>query len=175
MARAGTLRVPAKSARFVKPTHDTMAAMDTITTQDQPILVVGLELRTSNDEALQTIPPHWQRFGREAVLERIPHKASAEVYAVYTHFEHEGVDNRGRYSLIIGAAVTGLAEVPAGLVSAVLPAGRRAVFEVERGRHDLVGDAWRRIWERTELDKTYLADYERYQPDGRIEIFIGVR
>jgi predicted transcriptional regulator YdeE len=148
--------------------------MPDITTQDQPILVVGLELRTSNDEAAQTIPPHWQRFSREAVLGRIPHKASDEVYAVYTHFEHEGVDNRGRYSLIIGAAVRPGGKVPEGLVSAVLPAGRRAVFEVERGRHDLVGEAWRRIWEHTELDKAYLADYERYRPDGTIEICIGL-
>ena len=41
-------------------------------------------------------------------------------------------------------------------------------------RHDLVGEAWRRIWEHAELDKAYLADYERYRPDGTIEICIGL-
>src|SRR5687767_2441815 len=143
--------------------------------QTAPILVVGIELRTSNDKAMETIPPHWRRFADEGVLARIPHKASDEVLAVYTHFEHEGVDNRGMYSLIIGAPVEGLSEVPQGMVSAVLPASQRAVFPVERARPDLVGQAWQQIWQRGDLKKTFIADCERYGPHGEIDIHIGIR
>lgn len=143
-------------------------------TQDRPQLVVGIELRTSNDEAARTIPPHWRRFTEERVLERIPQKASDEVIAVYTHFAHEGIDNRGQYSLIIGAPVEGRPEVPEGMVSAVLPAGRRAVFPVEPPRPDQVGAAWQRIWQRDDLRKTFVADFERYRGHGDIEIHIGI-
>jgi predicted transcriptional regulator YdeE len=142
--------------------------------QARPLTIVGIELRTSNAEAFSTIAPHWQRFSGEGVLARIPAKASDDVYAVYTHFEHEGIDNNGCYSLIIGAAVDGLREVPPGMVSAVVPPSRRVVFPVERGRHDLVGATWQRIWSETGLRKTFIADYERYQPNGDIDICIGV-
>lgn len=142
--------------------------------QTRPLLVVGIELRTSNDQAMQTIPPHWRRFADEGVLARIPNKTSDEVLAVYTHFEHEGIDNRGLYSLIVGAAVDGLREVPAGMVSAVVPASRCAVFPVERARPDLVGAAWQQVWRRTDLQKTFIADYERYGAHGEIDIHIGI-
>jgi predicted transcriptional regulator YdeE len=139
----------------------------------QAIHVVGIELRTSNEEAARTIPPHWERFGRETVLSRLPQRLSDDVYAVYTHFENAGRDNRGTYSLVIGAAVPASAAVPEGMTRASVPASRRAVFGVERGRHDLVAAAWQRIWD-TPLAKTFIADYERYGPDGEIEILVGI-
>src|SRR5688572_15438095 len=143
--------------------------------QTRPLLVVGIALRTSNEQAFDTIPPHWRRFSEEGVLARIPNKASDEVLAVYTHFEHEGIDNRGMYSLIIGAPVDGLREVPPGMVSALVPASQRAVFPVERARPDLVGPAWQQIWQHTDLKKTFIADYERYGANGDIDIHIGIQ
>ncbi|MEY4562261.1 MAG: hypothetical protein RLZZ618_1538 [Pseudomonadota bacterium] len=136
--------------------------------------VIGLPLRTSNAEASHTIGPHWQRFSQEGVLSRIPGKLSDEVFAVYTHFEHEGVDNNGLYTLVIGAAVPAETDVPEGLIAVTLPASARMVFEVERGRVDLVGAAWERIWNVNERQKTFVADYERFQADGQIDIFVGV-
>jgi predicted transcriptional regulator YdeE len=137
--------------------------------------IIGLELRTSNAEAFRTIPPHWQRFTAERVLARITPRLSDSVFAAYTRFEHEGRDNEGQYSLVIGAAVPPDTPVPDGLTRIELPAQRCAVFEVERGRHDRVGDAWRRIWQQTALPKSYRCEHERYDPDGRIRIFVGLR
>lgn len=142
--------------------------------QREPLLVIGIELRTSNDEADRTIPDHWRRFTGQQVPAHVPQRAGEDVIAVYTHFEHEGIDNRGRYSLVIGCPVRGRPEVPPGMVSVFVPASRRARFAVENGRHDLVGAAWRRVWAHDDLPKTYLADYERYGPDGSIELCIGV-
>ncbi|MCJ0763527.1 GyrI-like domain-containing protein [Variovorax terrae] len=142
--------------------------------QEQAIHIVGIELRTTNQEAFETIPRHWQRFGEEGVLARIPGKLSDEVYAVYTNFENAGRNNEGLYSLIIGARVPPGSPLPKGLAPAVAPAGPRAVFPVEKGRVDLVGAAWQAIWARHDLKKTYLADYERYGADGTIDIFIGI-
>lgn len=147
--------------------------MDIIRHNDA-FIVVGIELRTSNAEAHRTIPAHWQRFTADGVLSRIPSRTCDDVIAVYTRFEHEGIDNHGAYSLIVGAPVDRLREVPQGMVSGVVHASRRAVFPVERGRPDLVGAAWQRIWQRTDLAKTFIADYEHYHANGDIDIWIGI-
>lgn len=138
------------------------------------ITVVGIELRTSNAVAAQTIPPHWQRFTEEAVLVHIPARRGDEVFAVYTHFEHAGSNNTGLYSLVIGAAVAPDAPVPAGMVRVVVPASPRAVFGVEKGRFDLVGACWQTIWQRNDLAKTFIAEYEQYRANGDISVSIGL-
>jgi predicted transcriptional regulator YdeE len=138
------------------------------------ITVVGIELRTGNTVAAQTIPPHWQRFTQEAVLAHIPAMRGDDVFAVYTHFEHAGRDNTGLYSLVLGAAVAADAPVPAGMVRVVIPASRRAVFCVEKGRFDLVGACWQAIWQRSDLAKTFIAEYEQYRANGDITVSIGL-
>lgn len=147
-------------------------------TLPQAIHVVGIELRTTNLEAFDTIPRHWQRFGQEAVLAQIDSRTGDDVYAVYTHFEHAGRSNAGLYSLVIGAAVDAGAAVPVGMVRVVVPASQRAVFGVEQGRPDLVGEAWQRIWQgawrHRDLCQTHVADFERYAADGAIEISVGI-
>lgn len=144
--------------------------------QPQALHVVGIALRTHNGDAFETIPPHWAAFSQAQLAARLPHRLSDDVYAVYTNFENAGIDNSGFYTLVIGHAVPGQwAELPPeGLTHVVAPASLRAVFPVEQGRVDLVGAAWSAIWQRTDLKKTTLADYERYQPDGGIHIHIGV-
>jgi predicted transcriptional regulator YdeE len=137
--------------------------------------IVGLELRTDNQQAAQTIPAHWARFQAEQVLARLNGRLDDVVHAVYTHFAHPGQDNLGTYSLIIGAQVAESSAVPAGLVHTTIAPQRRAVFPVANGRFDLVGEAWQRIWATTDLDKTYLCDFERYQPNGQIDILVGIR
>lgn len=138
------------------------------------ITVVGIELRTDNTVAAQTIPPHWQRFGQENVLAAIEDKRSEDVFAVYTHFAHAGNNNSGLYSLVLGAAVASDAPVPAGMVRVVVPASPRAVFAVDKGRFDLVGAAWQTIWQRSDLAKTFIAEYEQYHANGDITVSIGL-
>lgn len=147
-----------------------------VTQQPQALHVVGIALRTHNGEAFETIPPHWAAFSQSQLADRLPHRLSDDVYAVYTHFENAGVDNSGFYTLVIGHEVPGhMAELPPeGLTHVVAPASLRAVFPVEKGRFDLVGAQWQAIWAMRDLQKTTLADYERYQPDGSIDIHIGV-
>lgn len=144
--------------------------------QPQALHVVGIALRTHNGEAFQTIPPLWARFAQSGLAERLPHRLSDDVYAVYTHFQNAGVDNSGWYTLVIGHAVPGDTPSlpPDGLTHVVAPASQRAVFPVDQGRFDLVGLAWQAIWQRQDLQKTTLADFEHYQPDGTITIHVGV-
>lgn len=142
--------------------------------QAQAIHVIGIELRTSNEEAFDTIPALWQRFTAEGIPAKVPGKLSDDVYAVYTNFQNAGRDNEGLYSLVIGVAAPPAATPPAGFTRVVIPACARAVFPVEKGRFDKVGEAWQAIWRRGGLKKTFIADYERYRADGTIDILVGV-
>lgn len=146
-----------------------------IQSQPNAIHVVGIELRTTNAHAMQTIPKHWQRFAEEAVAARLcGDKPTGDVYAVYTNFENAGSNNEGLYSLVIGVAVDPSTDVPPGMTRAVVPVSMRAVFPVEAGRFDLVGPAWQIVWARHDLRKTYIADCERYRSTGEIDLSIGI-
>ncbi|MCY1033277.1 GyrI-like domain-containing protein [Corallococcus sp. BB11-1] len=143
-------------------------------TQSKTLRIVGLELRTTNETAFKDIPAHWQRFYQDGILEKIPNKVSADVYAVYTNFENPGKNNLGTYSLILGAEVPGQGPVPPGLVAAVVPQSKRQVFEVAKGHPEKVGEKWQEIWALGSEGKAYLADFEHYTPSGEIAIHVGV-
>jgi predicted transcriptional regulator YdeE len=137
--------------------------------------VVGLELRTTNERAFEEIPKHWETFFRAGGLEAIPDRASDEVFAVYTNFEHPGVDNRGIYSLIIGAQVNNTSKLSPQMKSTTIAPAKRAVYSVDQGHPERVGDKWREIWNNNNPAKSYVCDYERYKANGEIDIFVGVR
>ena len=137
--------------------------------------VVGIELRTSNAQAMETIPAFWQRFQDEAVMEQIPNKLSDDIYAVYTNFEHQGVDNEGTYSLVIGAEIADPSHAPAALKVVEVPSATRMVFRVPGDKPENVADTWIKIWGMSDLGNTYIADYERYSAEsGSIAIYVGV-
>lgn len=154
--------------------HTTLEFPHHLATQTEAITVIGIELRTTNEEAMQTIPPLWQRFTQEGVLAALPGKLSDDVFAVYTHFEHAGLNNTGLYSLVIGAQVAPNTPVPPGMVRVVVPASPRAIFAVPAHRFDLVGAAWHAVWAQTDWPKTFVAEYERYSAHGDIAISIGL-
>lgn len=142
--------------------------------QEKDIKVVGIELRTSNDVAMETIPPLWERFFVEGILEKIPHKHSSDIYAVYTNFENEGANNEGVYSLIIGAEVKNFEDIPEGFSATTIKAQNRVVFPVKDGKPENVGLTWHEVWSKVKLEKTFIAEYELYTEKG-IDIYIGVK
>jgi predicted transcriptional regulator YdeE len=141
----------------------------------RPIFIVGLELRTSNDVAFETLPAHWQRFMSEGILERIPNRASDDMYAVYTNYENQGRNNSGVYSCVLGAPVTSLEDVPSDLIAVSFPAGTYQMVPVPSGRADLVGEAWQAVWREDASNRAFIADGERYRTDGRIDLLLGLR
>lgn len=147
--------------------------MDTIN-QAELIHVVGIELKTSNDRAFKEIPLHWQKFYQESILDKIPNKVSRDVFAVYTNFQNEGKNNEGIYSFVIGAQVKNFDQVPPTFASTVIPKSKRHVFKVPAGHPEKVGEKWQEIW-KADIQKTYIADYERYPESGDIGIFVGVK
>jgi predicted transcriptional regulator YdeE len=146
--------------------------------QDNSILIVGIEIRTTNDNgaAFQDIPLHWKRFFEQSIVDQIPHKMADDIYGVYTQFEHEGQNNNGIYSFIIGVEVSTLDQIPEQCVSSVIPKSSYQIFEVAAGHPEKVGEKWQEIWGHTFTNKrTFISDYELYRKSGEIEIYVGIQ
>lgn len=145
---------------------------------NNPIHIIGLELRTTNDNSrsFYEIPPFWEKFIKNNYAAKIPNKINNDIYAVYTHFENQGKNNQGMYSLIIGYRAEGCTSIPAGLVSVTIPSGHYRVFTVPGGRADKVGETWQSIWAIPNDEKTnwsFCCEFEHYKESGEIDIFIG--
>jgi predicted transcriptional regulator YdeE len=145
----------------------------------ETIQVVGLELRTTNERAFEDIPKHWEKFFRAGGPAAIPNRTNDEVFAVYTNFEHPGVDNLGVYSLIIGVQIEepeiSAEKLPPEMTLATIAPSLRAVYSVDAGHPERVGEKWREIWNTDNTAKSYVCDYERYKANGEIDIFVGIR
>ncbi len=82
------------------------------------------------DPATAAVPLLWRRFRQEALAGRIPNRAgTVTTCAVYTDYEGE---HRGGYRCVVGAAVPGTDEVPAGMVAVAVPADRSTATLVLR-------------------------------------------
>ena len=138
--------------------------------------VIGISLRTSNEHFLQEAPPLWDRFYRENLAEKIPHRLNQDLYAVYTQYEG---DFTKPYTYIIGCPVSTLSQIPEGMIGIEIPAGHNAVFNVKGPFPTSMMQAWQNIWS-SNLHRSYTTDFEVYppgfnlQPEPEIKIYIAV-
>jgi predicted transcriptional regulator YdeE len=147
------------------------------------IKIIGVELKTSNENgrAFKEIPMFWQNFMQNRLLDKISNKTSSDLYSVYTNFENEGTNNRGVYSMIIGAPVNSFDQVAEGFVTIEIPEAEYAMFAVQDGENQLVAKAWQDIWKLSLSDnafdqnRTYFMEYEHYKASGGIDIYVGVK
>jgi predicted transcriptional regulator YdeE len=154
--------------------------------EQERFTVVGIAVRTSNAEQMTAARPigkQWERFFKEAVLAAIPNKADGKIVAVYSEYAS---DKDGEYTYLLGARVTKVESVPAGMTVENVPAGRFAVFTSERGPVEkMVVEMWRRVWETPKNalggDRTYKADFEVYDQraqnpgDAVVDLYVAVR
>jgi predicted transcriptional regulator YdeE len=150
-------------------------------------IVVGIRTRTRNADETnpQTarIGALWGRFMQEHVEDRIAHRATPRVLAVYSDYES---DHDGPYSLTIGCEVSRLEPLPEGLVSVAVPAGRYARLRSQKGSiPGIVIEAWQRVWsagpETLGGERAFLADFEVYDERSRdpasaeVDLYLGLR
>jgi predicted transcriptional regulator YdeE len=154
--------------------------------QQEGFTVVGIAVRTSNAEQMTSERPigkQWERLFKEGVLATIPNKADGNIVALYTEYAS---DKDGEYTYVLGARVTKLESVPAGMVAKNVPAGRYAVFTSEKGPvQTVVVEMWRRVWATPKSalggDRTYKADFEVYDQraqnpaDSVVDLYIAVQ
>lgn len=146
--------------------------------------VIGIVTRTTNETAIGdgTIKNLWQEFFNESILSKIPNKVDNAIVAVYYDFES---DKSGEYTLLIGAKVSSIEEIPAGMTAHYIPEQKRIIFLSEPGPiNNIVFDLWMKIWtleDQNKLDRQYNTDYELYDDKcqdpqkSQITIHIGVK
>jgi predicted transcriptional regulator YdeE len=144
--------------------------------------VIGVSVRTNNTKE-QTpdgqIGKTWQRVSQEKFLDKIPNKADKNIVAVYTDYAS---DKDGDYTFVLGAKVTSDKEVPTGMVSIKIPAGRYAKFTTEKGpAYKVVPDAWKRVWNNPGGERAYQSDFEIYDqravdPEkSQVDLYVGIK
>jgi predicted transcriptional regulator YdeE len=130
--------------------------------------VAGISIETNNHEADKTIPALWARFQDNNIMADIPQKLdNSVVYGVYSHYQGNEQDN---YQLLVGTEVQEGSVVKPPLSSLEISIARYVVCEVTH-RDDVI-NAWVKIW-RSQLNRAFVADFERYTADS-IEIYIGI-
>jgi len=138
-------------------------------TQQPAITVMGIHTRASNAEPYK-IGDLWRRYHAMGDHEGIAARLSDAHYGVYC--EYEG-DHTQPFTVVIGC------EVPVGTAAAEgmriieIPAGEFAVYKPVGKLPDAVFETWAEIW-KTPLDRTYQADYDRYDAHGAT-VHVGVR
>lgn len=143
--------------------------------QKEAITVIGVELRTNNSEAAQSIPAFWKKFYDEKCQSLLTDQESVDIYAVYTHYDNAGYSSKGEYSLIIGVTEDDFSKETEGLATAFLPAQDYMVFSVSSNKVEDVGQTWNAILNNKILERTFDADYECYKANGYIDILVGIR
>ena len=159
---------------------------NTITRADLAgFLVIGIQARTTNAAeatASGVIPKQWQKFMQEDVLQKIPSKSSANIYALYTDYSS---DRNGEYSYVIGAMVKDGTPPPAGMVAVHVPGGRYNVLTTERGPlPKVVPEAWQQVWKLEDagkLNRLYKTDFEIYDQrsqdpqNAQVDLYVGMK
>lgn len=154
--------------------------------QQEGFSVVGISVRTSNAEQMtpeRPIGKQWDRLFKDGVLAAIPNKADANIIALYTDYAS---DKDGAYTYVLGARVTRVENLPAGMVAKNVPAGRYAVFTSERGQvQKIVVEMWQKVWSTPKSalggERAYKTDYEFYDQraqnpaDSVVDLYIAVR
>ena len=149
-----------------------------ITTQIQTFSVHGLGVRTRNVDEAQLgtarIGQLWRDFGDQLS----PHMPQgATVYAVYHRYAS---DANGEYEVLVGTDGWTLVTVCPQLMRLDIGSGQYLVFEATGPTPQAVFAAWDEIWryfadQHCPHQRAFRTDFERYQPDGQVAIFVSVR
>jgi len=145
--------------------------------------IVGWEVRTTNqdemDPAKAKIPGVWKRVYKENLAGQIVEaKEPGVMLGAYTRYQS---DTGGPYSLIVGAEVADLENVPQGMAGITVLAQEYMIFTSCGDVPQSVIDGWGAVWkyfaEHTALTRAFTTDFERYDNSkpGVVEIYIAVR
>ena len=125
----------------------------------EPFKLIGISIRTSNEngKVAKEMAELWEKFMRDNMLEKIPHKIDATVYSLYTDYEG---DHTKPYTAILGCKVSTLKDIPENMIGKSFEGGNyiktSAKGDLMKG---LVVNKWAEIWD-MDLDRAFTADFE---------------
>ena len=145
---------------------------------EQNKTIYGLSVRTSNANEMNAdnakLGQLWQRFDREVDVD---YQSGERVYGVYSRYESDAM---GEFDVLAGSEKC----VPQ-LETIVIPSGRylmfsgRALANTETARVEAVIACWGAVWtyfshENSEYKRAYQVDYEHYENEQDIKVYISV-
>jgi len=144
----------------------------------ESLQIIGIKIKTSNQNAMQDIPQLWNRFYAEDI-KKIQNKLGEDVFAIYT--EYEGNYTKP-YSYILGCTVSSLDPIPDGMTGMTIPSAKYEIFIAKGKMPDKVVETWQHIWQ-SEIDakRVYKTDFEVYgekygnPENSEVEIYIGIK
>jgi predicted transcriptional regulator YdeE len=142
--------------------------------------VIGISTRTKNefetDMSTSRIGPLWGSFYQEDVLQKIPNKKNDVPIAVYSEYES---DHTGLYTLLVGAEIASMENIPEGMKAITIEPGKYLVFIAEGKLPQSVMKTWTFIWDyfskSSEYQRSYSTDFEVYTSMDRVEIYVAVK
>lgn len=140
----------------------------------QNIIVVGISIITSNEEAFiqNTIGNLWQSFLASSIHDRLA-SISPAIYAVYSDYES---NEQGKYRFTLGYAVSDTEEVPEDLNSITIPGGKYKIYPAKTSTVEDIIETWQTIWntDKSELPRAFNVDFEKHT-GNQTEIFISCK
>ena len=130
------------------------------------IKVLG-QLRTNNFKDENVVEKIKKLWG--TVLEKIKDKGNITLYGVYTEYES---NYRGDYTLFIGSEEVESKE------QLIIEEDKFHIFNVDISKENGIAETWQKIWDLEKdkkINRAYTVDFEKYYPDGKIEIYIALK
>jgi predicted transcriptional regulator YdeE len=152
---------------------------------EQPFYVAGYQVRTTNAAEAggeSKIGPLWQRFMQKKLVDQIPNRADENFTVVYSNYAS---DETGAYDYLLGARVTSVDHLPAGMSWKKVEPATYDVILTDKGQMPgVLQSAWDRIWHMAPGDlggkRAFITDYEIYDKrtadpqNAQVEIHIGL-
>lgn len=120
-----------------------------------------VQQRLNNNIADEIIPPLWQNN-----LDKLPQ--GHYCYGIYFNY---ATNYQADYDFAIASEVVLETDIP------VIEIKDLSLYEVFRCNMDEIYQTWQLIWEKEQqglLKRAYSVDFEKYHPDGLVEIYIAV-
>ncbi|MFC1749528.1 GyrI-like domain-containing protein [Pseudomonadota bacterium] len=145
--------------------------------QAGPKKISGLSIRTLNNDEMNSttakIGPLWEKFDSAVTVD---YKNGARMYGLYFGYES---DANGEFTVLAGTDQVSPPST-AVLEEITIPAGKYLVFEAKGEMPQIVIDAWGDIWNcfssgDAEYERAYNVDFEYYNNENEIEIYISVK
>lgn len=120
-----------------------------------------VQQRLNNNIADEIIPPLWQNN-----LDKLPQ--GHYCYSIYFNY---ATNYQADYDFAIASEVVLETDIP------VIEIEDLSFYEIFRCNVDEIYQTWQLIWEKEQqglLKRAYSVDFEKYYPDGLVEIYIAV-
>jgi predicted transcriptional regulator YdeE len=145
----------------------------------EPFTVVGISQIVSNEkgQAAHAINGLWTRFYNESIVDLIPAKQGAEVYAVYSDYEG---DHTKPYRITIGCRSEAMENILPSLHAVQVDANDYEIFTAAGEQPQALIETWQKIWD-SATPRAFNTDFEIYGPRffqaplHEVLVYIGIK